>query len=394
MDSFWKFVKEHINCDVMRLRLKYHGAHDMHFDIEAAITQIECRQKFSKKLSETLGGNPHFLFPDVLSGEQSTSDLLASFHTTLIAEGERVIDLTAGLGIDCLHFAKKAHHVTAIEINPLKAEALKKNLGGNAEVACADCRDYLTAYRGKAYDSVFIDPARRADDGSRVYALDQCEPDVTAMTEDIFGIARRLIIKMSPMLDISHTISSLPTAKRVIALGTRTECKELIAVCEREDRIGEPKIEAITLLSDGHESRLAFFREEELESEATYTVPKAGEYLYEPYPAVMKAAPFRLLSKRYGVDKLHPNTHLYTSVTIARNFPGEISVIRDVLPYRSGVIKRIKKIYPRINVAARNFDITADAVRKKLGVKDGGELKITATRAIDDNPILIVAERI
>ncbi len=393
MESFWKFVEGHINCDVMRLRLKYHGAHDLPFDVEAAITQIECRQKFSKKLLETLGEYPHFLFPDIISGEQSTSDLLAGFHTTLITQNERVIDLTAGLGIDCLHFAKKASHVTAIEINPLKTEALKKNLGGNAEVVCADCRAFLKAYDGETYDTAFIDPARRAEDGSRVYALDQCEPDVTGMTGDILRIARRLIIKMSPMLDISHTISSLPTAEEFIALGTRNECKELVAVCSREETIVEPKIEAITLLSDGRESRLAFFREEEIQAEATYTVPKAGEYLYEPYPAVMKAAPFRLLSERYALDKLHPNTHLYASKTVAENFPGEISVIKEILPYSSGVIKRIKKTYPKINVAARNFDISADAVRKKLGVKDGGALKITATRAIDGNPILIVSYR-
>lgn len=393
MESFWKFVEDHVNDDVMRLRLKYHTSHDMPFDVEAAITQIECRQKFSKKISETLKANPHFLFPDVLSGEQSTSDLLAGYHATLIAAGEQVVDLTAGLGIDCLHFAKKAVRVTAIEINPRKAEALKKNLGSNAEVACADCRDYLTTYRGETYDTAFIDPARRADDGSRVYALDQCEPDVTGMTGDILHIARRLIIKMSPMLDIAHTTASLPTAEKITAIGTRTECKELIAECGREERIGEPKIEAITILSDGRESRSAFFREEELKAQATYTAPKAGEYLYEPYPAVMKAAPFRLLSERYGLHKLHPNTHLYVSENLVGNFPGEISVIMEVLPYSSGVIKRMKKKYPKINVAARNFDIPADAVRKKLGVKDGGELKITATRAIDGIPILIVSNR-
>ncbi len=392
--EFWKFVEEHRKDDVMRLRLKYHGAHDMPFDVDAAITQIECRQKFSKKLAETLRENPHFLFPDVIAGEQCTSDQLANYHASLIAEGERTLDLTAGLGIDCLHFAEKAAKVTAIEINSRKAEALRANLAGKAEAECSDCHAYLKTYQGEKYDTAFIDPDRRAEDGSRVYALDQCEPDVTGMTGDIFRVARRLIIKMSPMLDIAHTIALLPTAEKIIALGTRTECKELIAVCGRESIMGEPEIEAVTLLADGRESRMAFSREEELNAEATFSMPKAGEYLYEPYPAVMKAAPFRLLSQRFGVDKLHPNTHLYTSAAIAGNFPGEISVIKEVLPYSSGVIKRIKKSYPKINVAARNFDIPADAVRKKLGVKDGGDKKLTATRAIDGEPILIVAERI
>lgn len=377
----------------MKLRLKYHSAQNMPFDVEAAITQIECRQKFSKKLAETLNDNPHFIFPDVLSGEQSTSDLLARYHSTLISAGDHVIDLTAGLGIDCRHFAGKAGHVTAIEINPKKAEALKINLNSKANVICGDCRDYLTAYDGERYNTAFIDPARRAEDGSRVYALSHCEPDVTAMISDIFRCSRQLIVKMSPMLDISHTIASLPTTERIIALGVRTECKELIAVCTENsiDEGAEPLIEAVTLLPDGRQSILAFHRGDEQKAEASFSTPEAGQYLYEPYPAVMKAAPYRLLSEKFGIAKLHPNTHLYTAASYVSEFPGEISVIKEVHPYSSGVIKRIRKTYPKINVAVRNFDIAADAVRKKLGVMDGGNLKITATRAAD-RPILIVTE--
>ncbi|MDE6692578.1 MAG: class I SAM-dependent methyltransferase, partial [Muribaculaceae bacterium] len=363
------------------------------FDVDAAITQIECRRKFAKKLAETLAGNPRFMFPDLLSGEQSTSDLLARYHATLIADGERVIDLTAGLGIDCLHFAEKTPHVTAIEINSLKAEALKLNSEGKIQVTCTDCREYVDTYYGPAYDTAFIDPARRATDGSRVYALEQCEPDVTAILSGIFRISRKLIVKMSPMLDITRTTEELQDVRRMIALGTRAECKELIAVCGRPDGTSHHMtIEAVTLLSDGAQAAFTFSRDEELMSTPTYAEPKVGGYLYEPYPAVMKAGPFRLLSERFGVDKLSPNTHLYTSEQPVGGFPGEVSVIKDVLPYSSAVIKRLRKQYPKINVAARNFDIQADALKKKLGVKDGGDQKITATRT--GNPILIVTERV
>lgn len=392
--DFWKFVDDNINEDVMKLRLKYHNPTlSLPFDVDAAITQIECRRKFGKKLPETLARNPRFVFPDLLSGEQSTSDLLARYHASLVADGEHVIDLTAGLGIDCLHFAEKTAHLTAIEINPLKAEALKLNSEGKIHVACADCREYLDTYDGPAYDTAFIDPARRATDGSRVYALEQCEPDVTAMLPGIFRISRKLIVKMSPMLDITRTAEELQSVRRMIALGTRAECKELIAVCDRADDASQPMIiEAVTLMSDGGHAAFTFSRNEALLSVPTYAEPKVGGYLYEPYPAVMKAGPFRLLSERFGVDKLSSNTHLYTSELPVSGFPGEVSVIKDVLPYSSAVIKRLRKRYPKINVAARNFDIQAEAVKKKLGVKDGGDLKITATRT--DRPILIVTERV
>lgn len=392
--DFWKFVDDNINADVMKLRLKYHNSsHALPFDAETAISQIECRRKFGKKLAETLSQNPHFLFPDTLSGEQSTSDLLAGYHASLITEGERVIDLTAGLGIDCLHFAEKTPHVTAIEINTLKAEALTLNSEGKIHVVCADCREYVATYDGPKCDTAFIDPARRATDGSRVYALEQCEPDVTTMLADIFRISRRLIVKMSPMLDITRSAEELHGVRRMIALGTRAECKELIAVCDNPGAISQPMLtEAVTLLSDGSQVSFTFSRDEELQATATYAEPRVGSYLYEPYPAVMKAGPFRLLSERFGVDKLSANTHLYTSELPVNGFPGETSVIKEVLPYSSAVIKRLRKQYPKINVAARNFDIPADAVKKKLGVKDGGDLKLTATRT--DRPILIVTERI
>lgn len=391
--EFWKFVEDHINDDVTKLRLKYHNPNDaLPFDVEAAIIQIECRRKFGKKLAETLASNPHFVFPSVLAGEQSTSDLLAAFHSTLLEDGEKVVDLTAGLGIDCLHFAAKTCEVTAVEIDARKAECLEINSQGKTDVVCADCRDFISEASVRAFDTAFIDPARRAADGSRVYALNQCEPDVNAMLESIFRCSHRLIIKMSPMLDITHTAEELKCATRMIALGTKAECKELIAVCEADSsNKDEMPIEVVTILTDGNIESFSFLRSEEMAAKATFAEPRAGEYLYEPWPTVMKAAPYRLLSERYGVDKLNPNTHLYTSDRMVEDFPGEISVIKEVLPYSSGVIKRLRKQYPKINVAARNFDISADAVKKKLGVKDGGDLKLIATRT--DRPIMIVTER-
>lgn len=391
--EFWKFVEDHINDDVMKLRLKYHDPKDsLNFDVESAIIQIECRRKFGRKLAETLKANPHFVFPNVLAGEQSTSDLLAAYHSTLLEDGEKVVDLTAGLGIDCLHFLSKSCEVTAVEIDARKAECLKINSQWKTDVVCSDCRDFLSAIPDRAFDTTFIDPARRAMDGSRVYALEQCEPDVTTMLDRIFRCSHRLIIKMSPMLDITHTSEELGCVTRMIALGTKAECKELIAICKVDnDNHDEMPVEAVTIHPDGTIESFSFLKSEEMTAKPTFAEPKAGVYLYEPWPSVMKAAPYRLLSERYGINKLNPNTHLYTCDRMAEDFPGEISEIKEVLPYSSSVIKRLRRQYPKINVATRNFDIPADAVKRKLGVKDGGPLKLTATRT--DRPILIITQK-
>ena len=210
MDFSW--INTHINDDTAKLRLKYGR------ERADEILQIECRRKHGSKLAETLAANPEFVFPTALSGEQSTSDRLARFHAALVGHAARVADLTAGLGIDAMSMASKTGNVVAVERDADVADALRSNSSslGNLEVVCADCRDVVEAWArdGISFDCIFIDPARRAADGGRVYALDQCEPDVVAMLPTLKRITRRLVIKASPMLDItpvSYTHLTLPT---------------------------------------------------------------------------------------------------------------------------------------------------------------------------------------
>jgi len=377
--SFWKFVDGNVNADAAGLRLKYHGCDGI--DYALAITQVECRKKFAKKLRLTLAGNPEFLFPSVLAGEQATSDLLAEYHASLIGEGDRVADLTAGLGIDASHLASRAATVVAVERDKIKAECLACNFGSRIEVVNSDCRDFLEDCADDAFDAVFIDPARRAADGSRVFALADCEPDLIEMLPLLSRKAKRLIVKASPMLDITNLLRDLPGARRIIALGSTTECKELIAVVDfRADSmpVDEVPIEAVTLTDGKPASAISFTRSLEAKAEVAFAAPEIGKYLLEPYPSVMKAAPYNMLSRSFGICKIHPNTQLYVSDSVVDDFPGEAFKIEAVIPYESKHIKRLKSTYPQIQVTTRNFDVTADALRKKLGVKDGGERRLFA----------------
>ena len=390
--EFWAFIDENKDIDPYKLRLKYHGDDTADF----AILQIECRKKYAKKLAKTLM-RQHWLFPDSISGEQSTSDILADFHASLISKGDTVVDLTAGLGIDCIHFASRAASVTAVEMNPFKAEILAYNTdGGNINVICSDCRDFVSNYSGEKFDVAFIDPARRADDGSRVFSLADCSPNVVNMLSDISRIARRLIIKMSPMLDISHTASLLPCLSKMIVVGTTTECKELVAIVdfdkESENELGYVNdryiIEAVTIGPDATYSDLSFTWTENATATPSFAMPKAGDYLYMPYPAVMKAAPFNLLSEMYHVSLLHANTHIYVSSVCDDSFPGTVMSIIEVLPYASSVIKRLNRKYKKLNITARNFSISADALRKKLKVSDGGDMRLFAVTCCDGKEYL------
>lgn len=390
--DFWAFIEANAGANPSALRLKYYGK-DMGFDVDFAILQVECRQKYAKKFADTLRRIPRFIFPSALAAEQATSDALAAYHASLVEPGASVADLTAGLGIDCLHLAEVATEVMAVERADDRAQALRDNYQdiSNIRIVEADCREVAAEAGADSCDVVFVDPARRKADGSRVYALADCEPDVAQMQGDIMKMATTLIVKASPMLDITRMALELPGTRRMIALGNATECKELVAVAGRDPEASY-SISAITLLPSGSIDEFVFTHEEERQAQATYRRPEEGDYLYVPYPSVMKAGPFTLLSARYGVDKLAPNTHLYVGGNpCVEDFPGERLYIERIYTYESKHIKRLKADYPALMVATRNFDIAAADLRKKLGVKDGGTKRLFAVTLADGGKVMMIA---
>ncbi|MDE6166624.1 MAG: methyltransferase domain-containing protein, partial [Muribaculaceae bacterium] len=189
------------------------------------ILQDECRRRASRKLAATLSSAPGFRFPTSLSAEQCTADNVAEFHASLIEPGSSVVDLTCGLGIDSFHMARRCLRVVCMDIDSDVSAAIGHNareLGlENISAVCGDCREWLEGYAGEPFDVAFIDPARRADDGSRLYSLTQCKPDVVEMIPLIAAHARRLIIKASPMLDVTTSLAELSEGAAVYAVGTK-----------------------------------------------------------------------------------------------------------------------------------------------------------------------------
>lgn len=391
-NQFWEWVEQHAASDPHTLWIKYGKTH------ADAIVQVECRRKFGKKLAATLQRVPRWYFPSVLAGEQSTSDALAAFHARLVPEFARMADMTAGLGIDAVHCAAVANHVTAIEIDAAKADSLRENAAAagieNIEVVNVDCRDWLKNYSGPKLDIIFMDPARRATDGSRVYGIADCEPDLLQMLPELREKTHTLLVKLSPMLDVAAVLDALPDCVRLIALGTPTECRELLAYIDFEHPAASRDAVVVDAITIGADLRSEFrcTRAEEQVADAVYGRPRVGDWVCEPYPAVMKVGAVRLVSERYRLQKLAPNTHVYFAPERLDHFPGEQRRVAEVLPYASKVIKRFARRWPRINVAARNFGISADALRAKLSVADGGNLRLLAVTDLANERILLVLE--
>lgn len=379
--DYIEFINAHAKDDPKALRLKYTSQSTPSFDYNRAITQIECRRKFAKKLSDTLARSEAFEFADSLSGEQSTSDRIAAYHASWVPEGATVVDMTAGLGIDAMHMAARAAKVTAIERNEQRAQMLIENSGAlglnNIEVLCGDSVEMLN--EGKLHgDIVMIDPARRDAAGGRVFALTDCEPDVKALLPLLKEHFKVMLVKMSPMLDVTQTLHDLPGCTDIMAVGSTTECSELFAYVDLHSEADvTPDVHAVTLLNNGDTNDFVSSVSNLNGAPATSVgSPSAGNILYEPWPAVMKAGAYRVLAQSFAVRKLENNTHLFFSEREDAGFPGDMMRIDRVIAWQSKNIKRLKSEFPRLDVAVRNFGMTADQLRDKLGVKPGGDHRL------------------
>lgn len=397
-----QWVEAHASDDPMRLRLRYHGNED----ISQAILQIECRRKAASKLPEALGCKA-FMFPTGLSAEQSTSEVLARIHADIAgyASGGRHLDLTCGLAIDALEAARCGADVTAVEIMPEIVDAANHNaaalgLASTFRAVNAESERFINDTACGHYDTIFIDPARRGEGGKRLTAIADCMPDVTAMMPRLLAIAPRVIIKASPMLDMTSLADELDRSAdgagavtAMVAIGTTRECKEVVAVVCRGAQPGCHVTEAITSLPGGATS--SFLSDNNAASAPCLEgLPCPGEYLYEPYPAVMKLSAWgSIAALDPSLSQLHPNTHLFVSPSVIDGFPGSRLVIDRVEPLSDKALRSIAREYPKINVSTRNFIISAPELVKRLRVKEGGTMMLYGVRSGESGALAIIVAR-
>lgn len=371
-----EFMRANAGADIASLRLKYAGASGM--DYGFAITQLECRRKAAGKLRQTLARVPGFVFPSTLLAEQSSADALAAFHASLTHGAGRVLDLTAGLLIDDLHIAAEGAQVTALEIDPDNAAAATANAASaqaDIKVINVAAEEYL-ASTTETFDLIFADPARRhSPHGSRIYSLRDSSPDIVALLPKLREVAPRLLVKCSPMADITRLCAEVEGTEHVYIVAIGHECKEiLLSVDLRNDKHSGVKVTSVMLDADGCAVRRF---EYPLGAVATSSLligaPEPGMYLYEPAPEVMKggAAAMSAIAAAYpDLRKLHPNTHVFVSQELHRDFPGRILAIRQSTSVREA---RRHFAGERRNVVCRNFGMRPEELSKRLRTADGGE---------------------
>jgi 16S rRNA G966 N2-methylase RsmD len=318
--------------------------------------------------------------------EQCSSEQTASYKASL-CRGDRLIDLTGGFGVDTWMFSRNFKQVFYCEKNEDLVRIARHNFSvldsQNIVVQQGDGLDFLKQQK-RTFDWIYIDPSRRDQHNRKMQALSDCTPDVVEHLDLLFQYGERIMIKSSPMLDIDKAVSDLKHVEAIHIIAVKNEVREVLYLLKKEHQ-ASITMTAVNILPDTIQS-FSFSKEELQHEKATFSMPLT--FLYEPNGAVMKSGAFHLISARFNIFKLHKNSHLYTSNRHIPDFPGRIFKIKELMAY-----KPVKNL-SQANVSVRNFPDTPDAVRKKLKLRDGGDVFLFCTTLNNEKPTMIWCEKI
>lgn len=439
----WDFIRKHAQDDVRKLALKRPDSPNV--DLKEALVQIEGYQTARKKLP-LWAENPQLVYPPRISMEQCSSETTALYKRQVVRRLLQsqngplsMADMTGGFGIDFSYLAPLFDHAYYIEQQEVLCRIAKHNLKvlglEQAEVLHGDGVERMP--EKAPLTLVFIDPARRDQQGKKTVALSDCTPDLGAIQERIRSCSHFCMAKLSPMLDIHQALQELKGVIEVHVVSVDNECKELLlilasgktentaeiatagkrqetdcnlaSVTDKTEEVTANKLEGASTtsksernavnkpeeiriccinLQKGEQQTFEYTTQEEATAEAVYT-DQPGAYLYEPNTSLLKAGAYKCLCTRFGVRKLHPNSHLYTSDTLCTDFPGRRFRVTGSRNFSKQDLKQIARDIPQANITIRNFPSTVQELRKKLKIKEGGDRYLFVTTLKNEQHIIL-----
>lgn len=379
-----KFINDNLNTDISKLIFK--GSPFQEITIQKLVEQIEAKKRCKNKLPTWFEAE-NIYYPNKLNIEQTSSEITANHKANLIA-GNSIIDLTGGFGVDCYYFSKQFKEVTHCEINKDLSNIVSHNYSSlNAENIVTIANDGLSFLKESKqhFDWIYIDPSRRNDIKGKVFLLEDCLPNVPEQLDSLFEYSSNILIKVSPILDIKSAISELQFVKEVHVVAVTNEVKELLFILEK----GFENAVKVIATNIKKEKTEAFEASLNSDVEAIFSEPLT--YLYEPNSAILKAGLFNTISHQLNTNKLHKNSHLYTKNKLI-DFPGRrFKIIHKTKNDK----KTIAKLLPckKANITTRNFPETVAQIRKKTGIRDGGNQYLFFTTDVNNNKIVLICEK-
>ena len=396
-----EFIRIHADEDVRQLA--FLGKKNPEVNMAYALDQIAGRQKARVKIPSwaSIDG---IVYPPHISMEQCSSEQTARYKASIAGYGDKIVDLTAGFGVDMAFMSAGFKEAVHVEMQPQLCAISSENykhLGLNhVQVVCSDGVGYL--HQMEHADLIFIDPARRDQHGARTYGIADCTPNVLEIIDEMLQKADRVMIKLSPMLDWQKTVADVGNVSQVHIVSVGNECKELLlevkkgkdekvkVFCVNDDQVFSYEIGETHPFTP---SPLHSFTPSPLHS-FTPSPLHSFTFLYEPNASVMKAGCFNLISHRFGITQPYANSHLFLSDKLVEGFPGRGFVIERVSTMNKRELKEALAGIDKANVAVRNFPLSVADLRKRLKLKDGGDVYIFATTDAKKGHLVMVFRKI
>ena len=341
----------------------------------------------------------------VSTNQQESTRMISADSCELVDEKTILVDLTGGMGVDTSFLSDNFDKTYYVEMQEELCDIARHNfkiLNKNIEVVNDNAEHFLTTC-GEV-DCIYLDPARRDEYGRKMVSLHDCSPDVAELQDILLKKAKKVLVKVSPMLDIEMIKKELTDSAEIHVVAVRNECKEILVILGQQTL---PIAHGSQLIATDLRENWNFSFTEDEEQNAEWTLAdKVGRYLYEPGAAFMKAGCFKLLSQKYNLDKLHRNSHLYTSDELVADFPGRIFEVINVVPFDKKAKKNLWETtslssqliahgsQPKASIAVRNFPLSAEELKKNLGLQDGGDFYIFGTTMKGEKKVVILTKKV
>jgi len=393
-----QFICNHLTADVHTLAL---SAHPDGVDMQYALTQISGWQAARIKVP-LWAATDGIVYPKHLSLEQCTSQYIAQYKAglveNLLGKGLRMADITGGMGVDCFFISQSASRVYYNEMSAELCDCARANFKAlgrpDIEINCGSAEEFVAALARDSLDLIYMDPARRGDSGRKLISIRDCQPDTVALQDDLFRIAPNVMVKLSPMLDISRALTELKHVSHVFIIGLEGECKEITLLMQRGFD-AEPTLTAVDIDSNGVPEP-AFSSAKSIDAALPLPIVELeklqpGTYISEPSAPYMKSALFRTIASRTNTALLHPDTHLFWSKAKPESFPGRVFRLEGIIPFDKKSLSALAKT--QANLSVRNFPETAPQLQKKLKLRDGGSRYLIATTLSDSKRVILDLRR-
>lgn len=371
------YINQNLNSDLTKLLLKKSPFSDV--TMQEIVQQIKGRKTAEKKFPFLT--KEGIIFPPNLNLEQASSQSTAEYKSQTLS-GKSFLDLTCGFGIDAYFLSKNFDEVTLIEQNSELISIVENNwktLGSKANFINENLEKFLENSQQK-FDVIYLDPARRDQQNKKKFLLEDLSPNLLEIQEKLHSITDKIIVKLSPLIDISYLISELKNITEIQIIAVRNEVKELVLIIENNqltDNQQPTTIKCINLESNDPEFSFNFNDEKSAKSEFS----ESSNFLYIPNNSILKAGAFNIISEKFGLNKLHPNTHFYTSENKIENFPGRVLEIEKI------DAKDLKK-GEKYNIVSKNYPLKPEEIKKKYKLNDGGNHYLIFTQSVYGKEIL------